>query len=353
MKFFKFILVLAAALACAYGVYFMLGRMAGEKKSKPKGTPEINIMKVPSESFENRIEALGTAQAQESVVITASITETVDQILFNEGQEVKKGDILVKLEQAEELANLQQAELSMKEEERLYQIAETLNEKKAISKTEYEKQLYSRNAAIARLDAAKNRVARRNITAPFAGQTGIRQVSPGALVTPGTPITTLDDLSVIRLFFTVPESFLASLKKGQDVEATASAYPEKTFKGKVSIIDSRIDVTTRAVTIIAEFQNADRKIRPGMLMKIELISGEHKSPSIPEKALLSYGQRHFVFVLKNDSTVERRQIELGIRTFGRVEALKGISAGESIVSDGINKISDGSKVSVKSGAAAK
>ncbi len=353
MKFFNFIFILLAALACAYGIYFALGRMAGEKKSKPKGVPELSIVTVQSEPFENRIEALGTAKALESVEITASITETVAQIFFREGQEVKKGDILVKLEQAEELANLQQAELSMKEEERLYQIAETLNEKKAISKTEYEKQLYARNAALAKLDAAKNRVARRNITAPFSGQTGIRQVSPGALLTPGTPITTLDDLSVMRVFFTVPETFMAAIKKDQEVEATVSAYPGQVFKGKVTIIDSRIEMTTRAVTVIAEFQNADRRIRPGMLLKIELISGAHQSPSIPEKALLSYGQRHYVFVLKNDSTVERRQIELGLRTFGRVEAVKGIAAGEKIVSDGINKITDGSKVSVKSEAQAK
>ena len=344
MKSMKLILAIVLGLLCAGGSYWLLDSMGGKKKAREKSIPEVATSVVRAEPFEDRIEALGTTRATESVVITASVTELLEGIRFQEGQEVKKGDALVTLEQAEEQALLRQAQLAFDEEERLFQIAERLHGKKAVSQTEYEKQVYARNAARARLEAAATKVKERTITAPFAGQTGIRQASPGTLVTPGTPITTLDDLSVIKLFFTVPETFLNVLTAGQPVEARCAAYPDLLFKGKVSIIDTRIETDSRAVTIMAEFPNPDRKLRPGMLMRVELINRHREAPSIAEKALLSYGKRHFVFVLKPDETVERRQVELGLRVFGRVEITKGLAAGEKVVVEGINKISAGQKV---------
>jgi len=142
----------------------------------------------------------------------------------------------------------------------------------------------------------------------------------------------------------VPETFMAAIKSGMTLEAGCAAYPGKKFTGKITVIDSRVDPGTRAVTVHSEFDNKDGLIKPGMLMEVEIISDPRDELSIPEKALLSYGSKSFVYVVGKDMKASRRQITIGSRDFGNIEVKNGLSEGERIVTEGLDKVSDGSIV---------
>ena len=146
------------------------------------------------------------------------------------------------------------------------------------------------------------------IRAPFPGRVGTRSVSLGAYVAPGTRITSLDDLSKIRLDFAVPENLLGRLKPGQTVNATSAAYKGRIFKGSVATIDPRVDQTTRTARLTAEFDNPDEALKPGMFLSVALeVSTKDDAVVVPEEAIVSEGLRHLVYPVK-DNKVERRVI---------------------------------------------
>ena len=171
-------------------------------------------------------------------------------------------------------------------------------------------------------------------------------ISPGALVQPGTAITTLDDINPIKLDFTVPELFISSLKKGQRIEAQSAAWPGRSFSGRVDVINTRVNQTTRAVQIQAIIPNSDGVLRPGMLLNVDLIANPRKSLAAPEKSLVAYGGRQFVYVARKDDTVEKREIRIGRRDVGEVEILSGLREGELVVTEGVMGLRDGAKARI-------
>ena len=204
-------------------------------------------------------------------------------------------------------------------------------------------------SAEARLATAQAKLRDLIIVSPFDGVLGIRHVSRGTLLNPGTLITTLDDLSAVKLDFAVPETFLASLKPGQDIEAHSVAWPGETFKGTVSCIDSRVDANTRAVTVQAVIPNPENRLRPGMLLTVKLFSNQRNSACVPEKALVAYGEHQYVYILRKDSTVEKREVKLGQRDSGQVEITAGLNKNECIVVEGTTDLRDGAKVLMSDG----
>ena len=173
---------------------------------------------------------------------------------------------------------------------------------------------------------------------------GIRQVSPGALVTPGTAIATLDDVSRMYVDFPVPEAALAQVAAGQRVSGRVAPYPGRTFDGVVRTVDARIDPATRAVKVRAEFPNPDRALRPGMLVNVDLKRGERSALLLPEIAIVQVGDRTFVYRVKPDGSVEQADVQVGARNEGKAEILRGIAAGDRIVVDGTGKLRPGAKI---------
>jgi membrane fusion protein (multidrug efflux system) len=296
--------------------------------------------------FATRIEAIGTAYANESVDITATVSERIAKIGFDNGAMVKAGDLLVQLDDAEEQATAEEAKIDLAEQQRELGRIQALFDKEVSPQQELDSRRSAMETATARLAAAQARLRDRAITAPFAGVLGLRRVSPGSLVDPGTVITTLDDLAFIKARFAVPETFLAEVKEGQEIEVGSVAWPDTTFAGVVASVDSRVNPVTRAVTIEAHIPNPELKLRPGMLLTVTLISRPRETVGIPEKALLAYADKHFVFVLTSNSAVERRELRLGVRDVGWVEIESGLNAGETIVIDGMMDLKDGAHVQV-------
>lgn len=318
----------------------------GDGGDKGRGSAPVAVVTTTMAlaPWRDTIEALGTARANESVVVAAKVNETVQRVNFDSGDYVEAGAVLVDLSGRAELAGLEEARAQFREAQQQLERSQQLAARQLIPASQLDTQGASRDAARARMDAIRARLADRVITAPFDGVLGLRQVSPGSLLTPGDPIVTLDDVSVIKLDFAVPEAFLASLKVGLLVKARSAAWADEEFEGSVRSIDSRVDPVTRAVTVRAEIANVERKLRPGMLMTVLLEQASRQALVLPELALIQVGRQAFVFRVDADATVQQVPVSVGARRRGEVEIVEGLAAGDRVVVEGTVKLRPGARV---------
>ena len=295
-------------------------------------------------TFADSLVAIGTARARESITVTAKVSETVQQVHFDSGDEVGKGAVLVTLSGQQQQAALNRALAAANEAQQLLTRQEGLAKQQLIARSQLDTQRAMRDQAQAEVAEVRAQLGERVIRAPFAGMLGIRQVSPGALVTPGTPIATLDDLSRMYVDFPVPESAIAQLAIGQRVMGRTAAYPDHRLEGTVSTIDARIDQATRSVTVRADFPNNDRTLRPGMLVNVDLQRSKRTALRVPEIAIVQVGERTFVYRVKADGSVEQADVQVGSRSDGQAEILRGVREGERIVIDGTGKLRPGARI---------
>lgn len=328
----------------AFAGYRLFDRPAGMVMGG-RAVPVIVATVQPVE-FADRIEAIGTAKANESVEITAKVTDTVREVNFEDGMEVRAGQILVELTKAEEVALLEEARATLAEAELQYRRIADLVSRGSASRARLDEQTRIRDGAKARVDALEARLADRRIRAPFSGVLGFRQVSPGTLITPGTVIATLDDVDPIKLDFAVPETFLAALKPGLEIEARSPTYEGRLFYGTIRTVDSRVDPATRAVTVRAEVANPDRLLRPGMLLTVEVIRNRQKLLAVPEEALVPIQDRQYVYQVTDDSVAERVPVEVGRRRPGIVEIAGGLDGGARVVVEGTVRLRPGAEVDI-------
>lgn len=308
--------------------------------------PLVTAGEVAKVTWQDEIQALGTAQANESVTLTAKVTETVTRVNFQDGDFVEAGAVLVDLSGRAEVAQLEAAQATYVEARQQYERLAELVKQGTIPRSQLDTQLSVRDAARARADAIRAALADRIITAPFAGVLGFRRVSPGALVSPGTAIATLDDIRTIKLDFPVPEAYFGRITANQMIRARSEAFREQEFEGKVTAVGSRVDPLTRAVTVRAELANPEALLRPGMLLSVRLLEPERSTLMIPEIALVQVGQRAFAYRLDAEDRIEQAEVHVGARRRGEVEILEGLSAGDRIVIEGTGKVRQGAKVRI-------
>lgn len=308
-------------------------------------TPVV-LAKVVQAPFSDSIDALGTAVANESVQLTANRSDLVRAIHFTDGQEVEAGTLLLELESSEEQARLAEAKALEKERAAAHKRAVELADQNIAPGSEAE-------AALAQLEAARSRVRLLDVTiadhavrAPFAGRLGLRRVSVGALLQSSSVIATLDDLSVVKVDFTIPETWLSAVRLGQAVVTRTDAWPDEAFPGQVTAIDTRLDPRTRSATVRAEVPNPDRRLRPGMLMMVVVDRGESASLQVPEDAIMQKADRHYVFVVGGAGTAQATDVTIGRRRVGRVEILAGLQAGQQVVVSGLARVRDGEPVEI-------
>lgn len=309
---------------------------------------EVIVAVAKPARFEDRIEALGTLKANESVQISSTITETVSAVHFNDGDRVAAGTPLVEMTSNEEHAQLEEARATVDEARRQYERVQSLQQQGTAAAALLDERRRDLDTARARLAAIESRLADRLIKAPFAGVIGLRNVSIGALVEPGDAIATLDDDGVMKLEFAVPSVYLAALRTGLAVSATSAAFDARAFRGTLTAVDSRVDPATRAILVRAALPNADRALRPGLLMNVELFANPRDSLAVPEEALTGLGDRQFVFVVDtaHDNAVERREVRLGARRPGFAEIVAGLKAGERVITQGAAKVKPGDRVAI-------
>lgn len=314
-----------------------------------QGAVEVIVQAVKREQLQTRIEALGTLRANESIQLTSNVSKTVTRINFDDGMRVSKGDVLVEMTSAEEQALLDEARFNAEEAKKQLDRVRSLVASKAASESLLDQRQREYEAARARSAALEARLRDLRLLAPFSGVVGLRNISVGALVTPGTSITTLNDDSRMKVDFTVPAIFLGALRVGLPIIATSHDLNNRKFEGEVYSIDNQIDPVTRAITVRALIPNEEHTLRQGMLMMVELYAAQRDALVVPESALVPMGSNNFVFVTQQQNSavaVERREIKIGERMQGFVEVLTGVNHDDKVVIHGLQKIRSGQSVNV-------
>ncbi|MGD2117561.1 MAG: efflux RND transporter periplasmic adaptor subunit [Chromatiales bacterium] len=339
---------LPSALVCARlllaGLLFSTAAVFAAKPAAP--TP-VFVLQVQKADIEDRIEALGTLRANESIELTAAVTETVSELHFDDGDRVQAEQVLVEMTSSEEQAQLEEVRATAAEALRQYERIKSLRKQQTAAESLLDERRRELETARARLNAIESRLADRLLRAPFAGVVGLRNVSIGALVEPGDVITTLDDDSIMKLDFAVPAIYLAALKPGLPVQATTRAWPQRHFSGEVKSVDSRVDPVTRTIVVRALLNNPDFALRPGMLMQVDLLSSQRQAIVIPEECLIAKADKQFVFVVGTDNKAEQREVTIGTRRPGEVEIVTGLDVGERVITDGALKLRPGAEVSIR------
>ena len=292
------------------------------------------------------LEFIGTAVSNESVDITSSITQKVSHINFSDCDFVKKGDVLVQLNVEKQKAFQKQAEINLKEQQRELTRLSSLKDKKIIAEKEYDIQNTKLQDAQAKLAEIEEEIKEGTIVAPFDGMLGIRKISVGSLLTPGTVITTIDDIKKIKIDFPVPEKYLSLINKDCKITATSIALPNKKFYGSVQAISPRISPISRSISVRGIIENDEYLLRPGMMLNVTIQMQDRNALLVPESSISNVGEKHFVFLLGGGNKVKQTEVEIGQRINGYVEIVNGVKAGDSVVTDGVVKISDGDTVQI-------
>lgn len=332
-------------LACALLAVFLLFPVAAQAQGLEVIVTQVREMRVA-----DNIEALGTLRANESAELTATTTDTIAEIRFNDGERVSAGDVLVVMNSREQQAERSEALAAQEEARQQFERVQDLARRGTASAALLDQRRRELATAQARLAATDARLRDRRLTAPFDGVLGLRNVSVGSLLTPGMVITTLHDDSVMKLDFSVPELFISMIEPGLRIEARSRAYPADVFRGEVVSVGNEVDPVTRAFRVRALLSNDERKLRPGMLMTLGLSANERDAWVLPEETVLTRGREHSVFVVIGEGDVlsaQRRVVQLGTRMPGLVEIRDGLAGDERVVTHGAFRLADGDAVRIR------
>ncbi len=323
----------------------LIGKPPEEDPAEKEKTTLVKIAEVTESEFADFVEAVGSTFAYESAEITPNVTEVVEKINFTDGQAVQKGDVIVVLRYSEESAQLRSARARLQEQEREIERLSGLVKSGAAAVSALDARNTQKQVAEQQIQQFQAQIADRIIRAPFDGVLGLRSISAGSLVSPQNVITTIDDLSTMRVDFTVPEVYLGQIKSGIPIMTKSEAYPDQTFRGTIAEIDTRVDPASRSVRVRAEIPNEEGLLKPGMLLYVALALEKKQSRTIPERSLIQDGDKKFVFKVNQDS-VRKTEIALGRRKPGYVEVTSGLELGDSVATSALQDLEDGMVVEV-------
>lgn len=327
------LLALACALAGCGG--------AGAEKARDRAPPLVRAEPATTMRFADRIEAVGTARANEQVTVSAPITERIVRLNFDDGSYVRRGQVIAVLQQAQQSAQLREAQARARQAQQQLERVTALKNRGFATKADYDAQVAAAASARAQAQAAGAEIGERVIRAPFSGWVSLRNISVGAVAGQGTEIATISDVSTIKLDFTVPETMLRVLRPGLPIESRSAAFPEQPFRGTIHTIDPVIDPNTRSVTIRARLPNPERLLRPGMLLTVVIKNQPRLGLSVPELAVIGEGEGRFVYTIDPQGRARRTAVRTGARMGGRVEILEGLRPGQRVITEGVVKVSDG------------
>jgi membrane fusion protein (multidrug efflux system) len=346
------VVVILAAVAGAIQGRSLLTPKADVKDGPRVERPvPVETVVVQAKRLADRVEAVGTTRARRAIDIVPLASGRLEELGFVPGSSVEEGQVLARLDDAAQRADLEEAEAALLQANQALNRARALRSGKNISQSTVDELANAQAAALARVDRARKDLSDRVIRAPFPGVVGFQEVEVGARVQEGQTIATLDDLSVVEVEFAVPEIHYGRVHPGLVARATSRAYPERVFEGRVDRVDSRVGETSRAFRVRASLPNPDRSLPSGLFLNVDVILSERDAPVIPEEAILAEAQGSVVFVV-TEGRAHRRAIVTGTRIDGLVEVVEGLDIGENIVRLGVHRMRDGVPVSVAGAAAA-
>lgn len=351
-RFVIVIIFLGVVLGGIFGYkFYQFGQMQ-EKMSQPQPPTLISATEARTESWTPAIKAVGSIEAVNGIQVANEVPGVIEEINFESGDVVKRGDVLIRLnaEIDEAALRTRRAEAQLAKQE--FQRVSDLLPKRAVSQSQYDEAKANFDAAKARVNEAEAQLSKKIIRAPFDGTLGIRMVDQGEYIATGTPIVEINMLDPIYVDYTLSEKDLPNVETGYPVVATVAAVPEQTFDGKVSAINTSVNPETRTVRIRATLANPESQLRPGMFATIETQQPNDKDVVTVPRTAISYNTYgDFVFVVeKNDQgdlVVNRRTVTSGETRDGRAAVLSGLKAGETVVSKGLLRLRAGQKVKIQ------
>jgi membrane fusion protein (multidrug efflux system) len=338
----KIVLLFGAGLALVALALPKIGSLSGNSKGNGNnhnaGAPRdqrmpVRLQVVQAEKLGDRIFTVGTILSNEEVEIRSEISGKVEKIYFKEGARVNKGQVLLKINDAEPQAQLVRAQYRQALAEQDAERQRQLFEKKLASQEEYEVAVNQLNIVKADMQIIEAQVAKTEIRAPFNGVIGLRYVSEGSYISPATRITTLQDYNSVKVDFTIPEKYAAAVKRGDKIGFSVEGGTQK-FEGSIYAVESKIDPATRTLHLRALSPNPGGALIPGAFANVEVVFKEKETLTIPAFALIPDLKSHRVFLFKNGKA-ESQSVEIGSRTDEFVEITKGVQAGDTLITSGI------------------
>ncbi|MEM7598303.1 MAG: efflux RND transporter periplasmic adaptor subunit [Pseudomonadota bacterium] len=344
----KQILLLGLFAGLAYGGYLAWqehGPQPEASAPRPSTPATVELATATMQRMAQTVEAVGTTRARQSVEIVPEDDGRVVELLIAPGQSVNRGDVLVRLDDNIERADLAEARARVTEREQALTRVEQLIGSAAVSQATLEDTTARLAEARAQLDRAEQRFANRTITAPFSGIVGLSEIDPGAWIGEGQMITSLDDLSDVEVEFSLPETLFSAVRIGQHIQARSAAFPEQSFDGQIAAIDSRIDPVSRSFRTRAIIPNPDSVLPAGMFMSLTLILNETDVVVVPEEAVVFQAAETYVFVAE-DGEASRLRIRTGQRQDGMIEVTQGLEDGTEIIVRGLQRVKDGRAIRI-------
>ncbi len=315
----------------------------------PAVRPKLTVdgLVLAGQQLKNQINITGTILADESVLLNSEVAGKVSEILFEEGQFIKKGKLLVRLNDDEIKADLERLQFILKLNEDNEYRQKQLLEKEAISREEYETALTTLNTSQAEIRVLQARLEKHYIRAPFDGIVGLRSISVGSYLNPGTSIAELFKINPVKVEFSVPSKYLKLVNVGDQINFTVDAYTDEVFEGKIYAVEPQVDPQTRSIKIRALAQNKTNKLFPGQFARINLILEVIEDALlIPTQAVIPELNGKRIFMYKGGKVISQ-SIETGLRDEQNVQVTTGLSPGDTVITTGVLQINHGSEVNIR------
>lgn len=357
---FSFVLFLALGVALgAGGVYWWFDRAQTATSepgvtvaAAPAPTPAsvggnesvgVDAVVVEKVFLTRSVAAVGSLSSENSVMLRPEITGRIATINFQEGGPVEQGQILVELDNSVTRAQLEQAQAALSLAQSQHRRAQQLTKQGFISaqaRDESASELKVQQAAVA---LAKAQLEKTTITAPFDGLVGLRYVSVGDYVSPGSDLVLLESIDPLNVDFRIPEQFLGVVHVGTRINLRFDALADVLREGVVGAISPLVDVGGRSILLRAKVPNTDASLRPGMFSRVQLQFDDKQALMVPEAAIAPGGEMNYVYRI-DDEYVTRVGVMLGQRQDGKVEIVHGLEEGDRVLISGLQKVSDGTRV---------
>lgn len=318
-----------------------------DDQQAPPTSDKLEVLAVVAnpKKLNNDLRITGSLTANESVELKSEVSGVVEKILFKEGQEVSRGQLLVELNSDEFKAELEILEYSKKLNEDIEYRQKQLLAKEAISKEEYETALTTLQTSISEIKVKKVQIEKHKIRAPFSGTVGLREISEGSYISPTNLIATIYNIDPIKIDFSVPGRYISELNVGDNVAFSVEAF-EESFVGKIYAIEPQVDPETRSIKVRAVSKNSDGKLLPGQFARVTLtISTVDEAIMIPTEAIIPELNGKKVYTLDNGK-VASKQITTGIRTADKIQVTSGLVITDTVLTTGILQLRPGMEVDV-------
>jgi membrane fusion protein (multidrug efflux system) len=349
------LIVIGLILGGIFGFQAFKSRMIAAYLANLKSPPQtVSTITAATSPWQTTLQSIGSFNAVEGANLSAQVPGIVQTIGFQDGQDVKKGDLIVQLLADQQIATLDQYKATMANAQIAYDRDSKLIKANTIAQSQVDSDLATWKAAQAQVASQQALIDQYSIRAPFDGHLGIRLVSLGEYLAAGTAVVTLQSLDPIQFDFSLPQQALSQLKVGQAVTATVDAYGSQTFDGKITAISPLVDTQSRNITIRATFPNTDRKLLPGMFGSVSVVVGDPKEYiALPQTAVTINPYGNVVYVVtdkgngpdgKPQLVASQKFVSTGQARGDQIAVTKGVNAGEVVVTSGQLKLNNGSPV---------